>query len=58
MGVELDTLEIQVQSSADQASGGINRLATSLESLRKITKGGVGLTTVANQLSKLNTGAF
>ena len=55
MGVELDTLEIQVQSSADQASGGINRLATSLESLRKITKGGVGLTTVANQLSKLNT---
>ena len=55
MGVELDTLEVKVESSAEQASAGIDKLTATLKRLKDITKGGVGLATVANQLSKLNT---
>lgn len=55
MGVELDTLEVKVESSAEQASAGIDKLTTTLKSLKEVTKGGAGLQTVANQISKLNT---
>ena len=55
MNVELDTLEIQVKTSADQASSGIDRLTNALSRLKAATKGGAGLTTVANQLNKLSS---
>lgn len=55
MSIELDSLEIQVKSSAGQAVSGIDALGASLERLKKITKGGVGLTTVKNQLEKVNS---
>lgn len=55
MGVELDTLEIQIHSSADEASAGIDRLTNALNQLKSVAKGGAGLTAVANQLSKLNS---
>lgn len=55
MGVELDTLEVKVESSAEQASAGIDKLTATLKRLKEATKGGAGLQTVANQISKLNT---
>lgn len=54
LSVELDTLELKVQSNADQAALKVDKLTSTLNNLKGITKGGVGLTTVANQLSKLN----
>lgn len=54
LSVELDTLELKVQSNADQAALKVDKLTSALNNLKSITKGGVGLTTVANQLSKLN----
>ena len=54
LSVELDTLELKVQSNADQAALKVDKLTSALNNLKGITKGGVGLTTVANQLSKLN----
>lgn len=55
MGVEIDSLEIKIQSNANEAAAGVDKLTAALRNLKAITKGGVGLTTVANQLSKLNT---
>ena len=51
----IDNLEIQIKSSSEQASQGINKLAASLTTLKQVAKGGAGLGTVANQISKLNT---
>lgn len=55
MSVELDSLEIQIQASSDQAARGIDRLTAALTSLKSITKGGAGLTAVINQLNKLGS---
>lgn len=51
----IDNLEIQIKSSSEQASQGINKLAASLTTLKQVAKSGAGLGTVANQISKLNT---
>lgn len=50
----IDNLEIQIKSSSEQASQGINKLAASLTTLKQVAKGGAGLTSIANQLTKLN----
>lgn len=55
MSTTIESLELQVQSSATSAVGGIDALTTSLFKLKNATKGGVGLTSVANQLRNLNT---
>lgn len=55
MSVELDTLEITIQSSANQASTGIDRLTNALAKLKTVAKGGAGLTAVTNQLNKLGS---
>lgn len=51
----IDELYIEITSESTQAEKGIDALATSLGKLKTITKGGVGLTTVANQIKRLNT---
>ena len=51
----IDQLKIEVEASSQTAASGIDALSASLEKLKSATKGGLGLTSVTNQLSKLNT---
>ena len=51
MSVTIDSLDIQIRSSAGSAAANIEKLANSLEKLRQHSK----LTTVSNQLTKLST---
>ena len=51
---DIDSLQIQVNASAENASKGLDALYASLEKLKNITKGGLGLSSTANQLGKLN----
>lgn len=51
----IESLEIRIKDSASQAANGIDLLRSSIEKLKAITKGGVGLSSVANSLKKLNT---
>lgn len=55
MSTTIEQLELEVQLSATSAVSGIDALASSLGRLKSATKGGVGLTAVAKQLSTLNT---
>ena len=55
MSTTIESLELQVQSSATSAVGGIDALTASLSKLKNATKGGAGLNSVANQLRNLNT---
>ena len=54
MPTTIDSLELQVKNSSDDAVKGIDSLAASLGKLKTATKGGIGLTSVVNQLGKLN----
>ena len=51
----IDSLELEVQSSSQSAVSGIDALSASLSRLKTAVKGGVGLTSVTNQLKNLNT---
>lgn len=53
--MELDSLEIVVQSNAPEAAAGIDELSDSLSDLKKAAKGGVGLAAVSSQLDKLKS---
>ena len=55
MSVEIDTLEVEVRTSAKQASSGISDLTSSLERLKTVAKGGAGLTAVSKQLQTLTS---
>ena len=55
MSTTIESLELEVQSSATSAVDGIDALSASLSKLKIATKGGVGLRSVANQLRDLNT---
>lgn len=55
MSTTIEQLEVEVQSSATSAVSGIDALASSLGKLKTAVKGGVGLTSVAKQLTTLNT---
>ena len=55
MSTTIESLELEVQSSATSATSGIDALSASLSRLKNAVKGGVGLTSVANQLRNLNT---
>lgn len=50
----LEELSIELSSNASSAVSGIDALSASLGRLRAATKGGVGLTAVANQVKRLN----
>lgn len=51
----IEQLELEVQSSATSAVAQLDALASSLGKVKSATKGGVGLTAVAKQLTTLNT---
>ena len=51
----IEQLELEVQSSATSAVAQLDALASSLGKVKSATKGGVGLTAVARQLTTLNT---
>ncbi len=51
----IEQLELEVQSSATSAVAQLDTLASSLSKVKSATKGGVGLTAVARQLTTLNT---
>ena len=55
MPTTIESLELEVQSSATSATSGIDSLSASLSKLKNATKGGVGLNSVANQIRNLNT---
>ena len=50
----IDSLELEVQSSSQSAVSGIDALSASLSRLKTAVKGGVGFTSVTNQLKNLN----
>lgn len=55
MSTTIESLQMEVQSNATSAVSGIDALASSLGKLKNATKGGVGLTAVAKQLTTLNS---
>lgn len=55
MAVELEGLELQISTSADQAVSGIESLTAALSGLRTATEGGAGLRTVTAQLSRISS---
>ena len=54
MSVTVDSLEIQIQSDSTSAVSGIDALSASLSKLKTAVSGGLGLSTIANQINKLN----
>ena len=50
---EIDNLELKITSDSTSAVNGLDRLADTLDKLKSYTKGGLGLTSVANQVSKI-----
>lgn len=55
MPTTIEQLELEVQSSSTSAVSGIDALSASLSKLKTATKGGVGLTSVANSVRSLDT---
>ena len=51
----IDSLQIEINSNSGNASQGLQELTATLEKLKTVTKGGVGLTAVAKQLTAINT---
>jgi hypothetical protein len=50
---DIESLELQITGDAGSAKAGLDALITTLETLKTKTNGGVGLTSVANQVGKL-----
>ena len=55
MSTTIESLELEILSSSQSAESGLDKLTASLEKLKTATKGGVGLTAVANQLQKVSS---
>ena len=55
MSTTIEQLELEIQSNSTSAEKGIDALSASLSKLKTATKGGVGLTAIANQLGEINT---
>jgi hypothetical protein len=54
MSTTIESLELEINSNSTQAVSGIDALSSSLSKLKNAVKGGVGLTSVANQVRNLN----
>lgn len=54
MSTPIESLELKIESSSTSASEGIKALSDSLSRLKRATEGGLGLTSVANQLEKVS----
>ena len=46
----IDSLKLEIETSATRASGGLDALITTLDRLKSATRGGLGLTSVINQI--------
>lgn len=51
MSVTIESLELQIQSNSTSAVNGIDALSASLSKIKEATKGGIGLSSIANQVS-------
>lgn len=54
---DIESLELQITSNSKGAKDGLDALITTLDTLKIKTKGGAGLTSVANQVSSLAVAA-
>ena len=54
---DIESLELQITSDSKGAKDGLDALITTLDTLKIKTKGGAGLTSVANQVSKMAVAA-
>ena len=54
MALTIDQLQIDIRTQSKNAAVEINALSASLAGLKQAVRGGAGLTTVANQLTKLS----
>lgn len=50
----IDNLSIEISSNSQSAVDGIKALRDTLDSLKNVTKGGLGLTAVANQVKRIS----
>lgn len=55
MPTTVEELEVEVTSSSRSAVDSIDTLSASLQRLKAVTKGGIGLTNIAKQVSNLGT---
>ena len=55
MSTSIESLELQIKSSSQDAVNGIEALATSLGKLKAATSGGLGLNSVAKNLTSIKT---
>lgn len=55
MPTTIEQLELEVQSSSTSAVAGIDALSASLSKVKNAIKGGIGLTSVANQVRNLDS---
>lgn len=55
MSINIESLELQIVSNSTSAVSGIESLSQSLEKLKTATKGGLGLSSVAKQISSVST---
>ena len=53
--VTIEKLQLEVNSNSQNAVSGIDALSASLSRLKTSIKGGVGLSSVARQITNLNT---
>lgn len=54
MAVTVDSLQLEIQASSEEAKSGLEALEATLTKLKTATKGGFGLSTVAKQVEKLS----
>lgn len=55
MATTIESLEVQIQTNSTSAVSGIEALTAALTKLQTVTKGGLGLRSISNQLGKINT---
>lgn len=55
MSTTIESLQLEIKSNSVSAESGITALAQSLEKLKTATKGGLGLTSVAKQITSVGT---
>ncbi len=55
MSITMETLELEIVHKGKNAASAIDLIEKSLRNLKITTKGGAGLTTIANQITRLNS---
>lgn len=57
MAVNIDSLQIEIETTSSDAASKINQLTTALYNLKSVAKGGAGLTTTTKQFQALSNAA-